>query len=273
LKAPQAWLGEAVAIKDPTAAVFRLQVGSNLLMIGQQDEAALAIVLSSLVSLAAQHEPAEDSSGHRGVRFHLLDGSSVDAPDAGILDKLANVLPHSLQVAGPRDIVPVLSALADEIERRQKNPGASGPAIYLFVYDLQRFRDLRKTDDDFGFSRRGEDKPPSPAKQFVTILKEGPNVRVHTIIWCDSLNNLNRTFERQMIREFDMRVLFQMSPGDSSTLIDSPVAGKLGVHRALFYSEEQGSVEKFRPYSLPTDDWLAWVRDQLQARLAAPQVR
>jgi low affinity Fe/Cu permease len=269
LKAPQAWLGEAVAIKDPTAAVFRPQVGSNMLMIGQQDEAALSIILTALVSLAAQHEPADDPTNHRGAKFYLLDGSSADAPYVGFLDKMFNVLPHSLQVAGPRDIGPVISVIAEEVDRRTKSPGAAGPAIYLFIYDLQRFRDLRKTDDDFSFSRRGgEDKPPSPAKLFNTILKEGPNVHVHTIIWCDSLNNLNRTFERQMIREFDMRVLFQMSPGDSSTLIDSPVAGKLGVHRALFYSEEQGVAEKFRPYGVPTDDWLAWVRDQLNSRIA-----
>src|SRR5262249_8525878 len=35
-----AWLGEAIAIKDPTAATFIRQGGSNLLIIGQQEEAA-----------------------------------------------------------------------------------------------------------------------------------------------------------------------------------------------------------------------------------------
>jgi hypothetical protein len=35
-----AWLGDALAIKDPTAAVFRPQSGSNLLILGQQAESA-----------------------------------------------------------------------------------------------------------------------------------------------------------------------------------------------------------------------------------------
>jgi hypothetical protein len=140
------------------------------------------------------------------------------------------------------------------------------PSIYLIVFDLQRFRDLRRQDDDFGFSRRGEDKPVSPAKQFANVLREGPSHRVHTIVWCDSLNNLNRTLERQMVREFDMRVLFQMSAGDSSTIIDSPAASKLGVNRAIYHSEEDAVAEKFRPYGVPTDDWLATVRDQLNVR-------
>src|SRR2546430_12485844 len=54
------------------------------------------------------------------------------------------------------------------------------------------------------------------------------------------------TFDRASMREFDNRVLFQMSAADSSNLIDSPAANKLGTNRALAYSEEQGVMEKFR---------------------------
>ena len=53
-----------------------------------------------------------------------------------------------------------------------------------------------------------------------------------------------------------MRVLFQMSSNDSSSLIDAPTASKLGPNRALFFSEEEGRLEKFRPYSIPEQDWL-----------------
>jgi hypothetical protein len=54
-----------------------------------------------------------------------------------------------------------------------------------------------------------------------------------------------------------------MSVADSSTLIDTPAASRLGLHRALFASEEMGQPEKFRPYRLPDDDWLASVRERL----------
>jgi len=71
---------------------------------------------------------------------------------------------------------------------------------------------------------------------------------VHLIAWCDTVNNLNRYFTHQQLREFEMRVLFQMSPNDSGALLDSPVASKLGRNRAIFASEEQNRQEKFRPY-------------------------
>ena len=65
------------------------------------------------------------------------------------------------------------------------------------------------------------------------------------------------------MREFDNRILFQMSAADSSNLIDSPAANKLGTNRALVYSEEQGTMEKFRPYAVPDDAWLVHVRQKL----------
>ena len=138
------------------------------------------------------------------------------------------------------------------------------------IYDIQRFRDLRKADDDFGFSSSfGEDKPASPSKSFTNILKDGPAVGVHTLVWCDSVNNLNRTFDRQGLREFEIRVLFQMSANDSSTLIDSPAAGKLGANRALFYSEEENRIEKFRPYGLPDPAWLEHVAERFSREAEA----
>src|SRR5262249_3417067 len=120
-------------------------------------------------------------------------------------------------------------------------------------------------EDDFGFGRRGEDQPANPAKQLADILKEGTGLGIHALVWVDGLNNLQRSLDRQALREFEMRVLFQMSVNDSSTLIDSPTASKLGMHRALFHSEDKAQPEKFRPYGLPAEGWLEAVK-QVMAR-------
>jgi hypothetical protein len=155
--------------------------------------------------------------------------------------------------------------VAAEVERRQAAPQEPHPPVYVAICGLQRFRDLRKGEDDFGFGRRGEEKA-NPSQLLGTVLREGPSLGVHTLVWCDSLNNLNRSFDRGTLREFEMRVLFQMSAADSSTLIDNPAASKLGVHRALYHSEDRGVPEKFRPYALPAEPWLAGARERLQRR-------
>jgi hypothetical protein len=262
--APQAWLGEAIAIKDPTALAFRRQSGASAIMIGQQAEATLAIMIISIVSLAAQHPPGADSPS---ARFYVLDGSPPDALHVGRLAKLSTVVPQPFDVGGPRDAGRIVGELAAELKRRQEGNEVDAPPLYLFIYDLPRYRDLRKADDDFGFSR-GEEKP-NPAKQLVTLLREGPGLGIHVICWCDTLNNVHRMFERQTMREFDSRIIFQMSASDSSTLIDSPAASRLGPHRALLHQEELGISEKFRPYALPDEAWLAWVGSQLRGRTPA----
>ena len=58
------------------------------------------------------------------------------------------------------------------------------------------------------------------------------------------------------MRELENRIVFQMNSSDSSNLIDSPAAARLGPHRALLYREESGTSEKFRPYHAPEPGWL-----------------
>ena len=178
-----------------------------------------------------------------------------------------------MQVAGWRELPDVIAALADEVERRQKAHEAEGAETYLLIHGLQRFRDLRKEEDDFGSFGSTEEQKPKAAKQFADMLREASSMGVHALVWCDTYNNVARALDRQAQREFEMRVLFQMSAGDSSSLIDNPGAARLGPHRAFFHAEEEGRLEKFRPYGLPPDAWLAWLKEQLARKRVAEPAR
>ena len=127
---------------------------------------------------------------------------------------------------------------------------------------------LRRQEDDFSFGKGEESSAPKPEKQFAELLAEGPAHGLHTIVWSDTPITIERTLDRSSMRQFDYRILFQMSASDSSNLIDSPLANRLGAHRALLYSEEQGTVEKFRPYEVPDEAWLAFLAEQLKNRPA-----
>jgi hypothetical protein len=71
----------------------------------------------------------------------------------------------------------------------------------------------------------------------------------------DTYANLGRFFSRKALGEFGLRVLFQMSAADSSSLIDTPKAAQLGLHRALLHHEAEGTLETFRPYAPPDPSW------------------
>jgi hypothetical protein len=105
---------------------------------------------------------------------------------------------------------------------------------------------LRRDEDDYSFS--SGDGPPKPDRVFASILREGPAVGVHAVVWADTAASLQRSVDRGAMREFDQRILMQMGTNDSSTLIDSPLASRLGAERALLFSEERGTIERFRPF-------------------------
>ncbi|MEN6408065.1 MAG: FtsK/SpoIIIE domain-containing protein [Thermoguttaceae bacterium] len=263
-----AWLGSAVAIKEPTSAAFVRQDGSNLLMVGHREEAALGVLASCLMSLAVQLNPhpgllpKEKESEAAGPRFFVFDGMRADAPEVGFWKRLADAIPQSTTICGVRESSEAIATIAAEMTARRDEGRENAPPIYLFLYNLGRFRDLKK-EDDFGFSSGDQ---PTPAKQFSAILREGPAVGIHTLAWCDTFSNASRMLDRQNMRDFEMRVLFQMNANDSSSLMDTPEASRLGVHRALLYDEAQGNTEKFRPYGLPSAEWLVRVKQQLNVR-------
>ena len=139
--------------------------------------------------------------------------------------------------------------LEDEAEAARR------PEVYLAIFGLQRARDLR-AEEEFSFSAFGSEEgaAPSLSQQFATILREGPDLGVHTLVWCDTYTNLTRTLDRRSLREFEMRVVFQMNAEDSANLIDAPAEGRL---------------EKFRPYGLPTKEWFEQVKVWLSAKSEA----
>ncbi len=258
---PRIWLGAPVTMKDPTAVTLRRQGGSNLLLVGQRDEVALNLLSTALIALAAQLP-------RRSTQFVILDGSSSDSPHAGVLARVASAVPHTSRLVPWGDVEAVLAELTQETQRRVQANQHDGPAVVLIVYGLQRYRVLRRSEDSLGLSFDSTTEA-RPDAQFAELLREGPGVGIHVLAWADTLSTLERTVDRQTLREFDYRVLFQMSAADSSNLIDSPIANQLGMHRALLYSEEQGGLEKFRPYSTPRDDWLGYVRRKLTHKAAA----
>ncbi|MEN1681444.1 MAG: FtsK/SpoIIIE domain-containing protein [Planctomycetota bacterium] len=241
-----AFLGDSVAIRPPTAVHFGRHGGSNLLIVGPDERSALGMLTVGGVSLAA----ADPSS-----RLVVLDATRPGDASEGVWQRVADALPEGAELAKPATAPATLAVLAAEVARREAESDESAPSIYLLIHNAGRFRDLRRSDDDFSFSMDA-DKPKSPDKHLAEILKSGPGVGVHALVWCDSYNAASRLFDRTTMREFALRVVMQMSAADSSNLIDTPVASTLKPHRAFFYSDETGEIEKLRPYGPPSEAWL-----------------
>ncbi|MCK6473836.1 MAG: hypothetical protein L6R28_19100, partial [Planctomycetes bacterium] len=249
------WLGEPNAIKGPTQIQFNASGGSHVLMIGPRKDAAFGMMYSTILSLAS-YLPAD------AMRVLVFDGSAAEGEYDGPLARLAEAIPHEMKVVPYREIPECVEELDKQIKSAQEAGEAPKQHTFLFVFGLQRFRMLRN-EDDFGVS---SGDAASVGERFGNIVKEGPEQQVHAIVWSDTLANTSKAISRRAMREFDNRILFQMSASDSSELIDAPAANTLGLHNALLFVESDGLLEKFRPYALPGEHWLDGVKEKLQAR-------
>lgn len=244
---PRVWLGLPNAIKGPTDALFPRQSGRHLLLVGQNDEAIAAILGLAIIGLAAQH-PRD-----KAPIFYLIHGTLIETPEFDFLEAAA-AKGHAKITQG-HEAADFISEVHHEMKRRSDEGSAADPPIFLLIHGLQKFRKLRY-EEDFSF---GGDDLPKPGSQLNEIISEGPSLGIHLIISLDTLNNIQRCLSRKALSELGMRVLFQMSVNDSASLIDSPKAGSLGLNRALFYSEHESRMEVFRPFALPSADWMAEV--------------
>jgi S-DNA-T family DNA segregation ATPase FtsK/SpoIIIE len=264
-RSPLAWVGESVQIKASPELRFRRQSGTNLILVGQQDEEARGVLEAVLLALAAQQGQGQGQGQGQAGRFVVCDGSASDEPHGESWQRVADLLPGEVELVRPRKVSDALESLAAEVSRRDREDDESAGSVFLVIHDLGRFRDIRRGDDDFGFgSSFGDESAVTPSQQLVSILRDGPALGVHTLCWCDSYNNLSRWLSTQTLREFEIRVVFQMSASDSSNLVDSAAASRLGSHRALLYLGEQGGLEKFRPFAPLPEEWLREVSVRLR---------
>src|ERR1019366_799266 len=228
------WLGAPNSIKGPTEAVFQQQSGSNLLIVGQSEERALTLLSVALVSLAAQYPK-------KSARFILLDSSPPGFPQREFLQRIIEAVPHEIIQANNSNLAEIMNGLAEDLKRGDEKGRA--PETFVLIHGLQNYKKLRQ-EDEFSFSSSDAGSAANPAAVLLNLINEGSSHGFHVIATCDTYNNVNRFLGRKTLTEFEMRVLFQMSASDSASLVESPDASTLGLHRALYYNAPARSVRR-----------------------------
>ncbi|HAB16675.1 MAG TPA: ATP-binding protein [Verrucomicrobiales bacterium] len=249
------WLGAPNSIKGPATAELKRQSDHHLLVVGQREDAELAIVSMGLLGLAAQYPLGT-------AKFLVLDSSVPGSSRQQRLQEALAALPEPAVVGRAADLATVIANLNNEMKTRLDNSAGELVATFLFIQGLQHFKKLT-VEDEFSL---GSGDETNPASQFRELLANGPGVGIHVIATCDTYNNLMRCLGRKAVGHFGLRVLFQMSADDSSSLIDTPKANTLGLHRALLHHEQEGWLETFRPYALPNTGWVSDVKAALSMR-------
>lgn len=252
------WLGEPIALRPPTAIRFLRQGAANLLMVMRDEQQAVTLIETVIIALAAQLPPTV-------AGFHIVDMTSVDAPWAGALEQLSSALPHRANVVRRRGLEQALDTVGQELERRLKSERPAAETIFMVFTGLHRMQDLRE-DEGAAWSAGGE--TPNARNTFAKLLREGPEVGIHSVLWVDSYSSAARVLDRRMLGDCGRRILGAMSEQDSLALIDDPAAGHLNKpHRLVRFDEERpGEIETFRPYAVTDQSWFLDAARRLSQR-------
>jgi len=247
---PSMWLGESVTISDPPAIVMERQPSANLMIVGRQSQEIRPMIAAGLLGVAV-------SSPQSKVRV-------VESPAAGeaSLKSLLQGLPIDIEFIEPAKIKSDLTALWETLHVRQDDGTKAIEPILFVVSDIARLRELRKSDDDYGFGGFGSSTPapPSATKMLGEILRDGPSVGIHTIMWTDGSISLQHTTERSALNEFGTIVIFQTTAGESTHFLDNVSASKLDRTQAMLVRPSEGETLKIRPYGkVEPQVWNGWM--------------
>jgi S-DNA-T family DNA segregation ATPase FtsK/SpoIIIE len=231
-------VGESVSINPAVVFPLTQQTGRNALMVGG-DDAMGASVLTLVTHCFVK------SAWQRGVRPRVLGVVGAKPGDCHTLElgDQWSSLPCELQMTQRLGAADALSELNRVLQARIAEQACNEQPVLLNLMHLGRLTSLRR-EEEFSFGASGE----TPDKWLENLLRDGPSHGIHVLIWAESYSVVNRWLPRSALRELEIRLLMQMSPSDSSNLMDSVGAAQLGDRLMLLYDEASGVEAKFRPY-------------------------
>ena len=249
------WVGAPVAIADPVCVRFQRTGGQNLLIVGQESDVADALLASAAGSCCLSHR--RGLSADVTAQLILLHDGRDRVSWQRFSESEFAACGHGFQLCDAAETDAVVEALWNRMTARETQGTADGEGtLLLAIRNLGQFRTLRRDDDDFGLGSFGAAKEMTTASRLGELIKKGPLVGIHVLLWADTFSNALRWLSTSLLREFDSRVVFRLNQTDSASLIDTPAAAALPPGRAILYRDQTGSAERFRPFGWPTGDWL-----------------
>jgi S-DNA-T family DNA segregation ATPase FtsK/SpoIIIE len=261
---PRIWLGEPTGMGPPVEVLLRRQEGANLVIVSDDAAMGQGALFAAVATASMVHD--------RSLEVWVLDFLPLGGDFAASLGTLGGE--STVHIGRRRNLSKTLDTVHRVVQDRLLSGDLAAPPRLLVLNGLGRARDLdvarpsgpvARPSGPGPASEPADPEPPAvpgpspdgldPVGVLEAILRDGPEVGVHTLVWCDTIGLLHRRLGPWALREFGARVGTAMSEDDSVTLLDSPYGSTLRPGHGLLYDEERGRLVKFRPYSLPPEGW------------------
>jgi hypothetical protein len=244
-------IGEPLTLEPYAAVTLRRGRAMNLLLLGADsddgemlDLAIPAAVDSCIVDAALQ-----------GLAVTVVDflGDEGDGDHVGVTDLCGAVGATYRRGAA---LAATIAPLAEAVQARHADGVYDADGRLLVLNGLQRALDLAP-EDPFG-DLDDANSGPRPASMLARILRDGPDVGVHTLVVVDGLVQFDRRLGRDLLAEFGWRLAgSSLSVQDVQTVTESYTEGAVRRHQVLIADQLKAKTRRVRAYPRHTTESLA----------------
>ena len=224
------WLGEPAALGPPVEVVLRRQEGANLLVVATGDGVGPGILHAATATAVMGHGGA--------LETWVLDLGGLETGFGDAVSALRVEPP--VRVARRRSTAAMIAQVGQLVAERHDQGRFDEPPCLVVISRLERAHELI---------------PGAGVETLLDVLRDGPEVGVHTLVWCETLDQLEGRLGAQAANHFGLRVATALSESDSLALLDSAYGAALRPHHALLADEDRSRLVKFRPYLMPPAGW------------------
>lgn len=265
------YIGEPLSVSNSMAMDFSRSEYSNLLMIGGDTEKARSMFAFSILSLCINYKIAHQQAPDKPF-IYLFNCKPLD--DSYFKDTpklLAEFLPEYIQYIRCGDTNEIQTILSQMYENVTDGAGNLETDKYFFVFGYQRAEELKSEiqlsqsediDSLFNIMPSSNTSRMSLKDMFRTIVKNGAQKGIHTLLWQDSFNALYQD-DKDIMSYFSMKIAFDMSPEEYSRFVSANDVSLMSENNAIYYNRARDN-QKFRPYQAPDEDWLKNISDKLK---------
>ena len=250
---PTLWLGEPIGMGPPVEVLLRRQEGANVMIVSEDPALGQGMLLAAVAAAAMAHDDA--------LEVWILDFAPIEGGFGSSMLSLGGGA--VVRLGRRRNLSKTLDRVHRIVQDRLMQDDRAGPPCLLVINAISRAHDFSAGGLAESGALAALPQPPTsrahepldPVGVIEAILRDGPEVGVHTLVWSENLDSLSRRLGPWALGEFSARVGTSMGDADSFALLDSPSAATLRDGQALLYDDARGRLVRFRPYALPRDDW------------------
>jgi len=248
--------GVPMAIAGSVDINLRRESGANVLLVARDAPIDVGgLDAFSLPSAVTTNLIA--SAVARQASVEVVDFLPLDEGLDGVLAPFAEA--SAINLSRRRQVPDLLKRIGEDVKRRVDDDDTLSPATFLVVYGMHRARDFDQDSVDY-------DPDADLPELLGHILRDGPEVGVHTFIWFETLGAISRRLPSSAIREISWRLAGKMSADDSSSFIGVDGASSLREQQLIAANEDRGMIQRCTTIASPPAKWIREVLFRIDDR-------